>query len=408
MRILIKNADIYTPVGTSYVRGTQMKNIKTIKNSDIFIEDGVIRKISRDINLPYDKLIDANHNAVIPGFVDSHTHLVYPTERIDEYEWKLQGISYTEIAKRGGGILNTARKTAQTTEEKLYQDAYNRAIELIKTGTTTIEIKSGYGLLPEQELKLLRVANKLKQTLPQKVVVTYLALHALPEEFKNKREEYIRIIVDEVLPLVAEKELADFVDAFCETGFFSVEESRKVLQKAKELNFKLKLHANELDYSGGVQLGVELSATSVDHLECVGEAELNALKNGSTIATLLPATSFFLNLNPAPARKIIDNDIPVAIASDFNPGTSPTGNMQLVMAIACSQLRMLPAEALTSATLNSASALNLSSSVGSIQEGKLAHILILKTPDYRFIPYYFGKNWIQKVILGENIIEVNC
>ncbi len=407
--ILTNIAELKTPLGKKLLRGEEMKKLLNLKNAYIKISGNTIEEtgeMSRLTEIPDSyKILDCTGKAVIPGFVDSHTHLVFPAPRVEEFKWKLQGMSYQEIAEKGGGILNTAKKTARVSEEELYEKAYDFAMKMLRLGTTVLEIKSGYGLYPEQELKLLRVAKKLKENLPQKVFTTCLALHALPEEFKTNRQKYIDLINRELLPRVAEEKLADFVDVFCETGFFSVEESRSVLRTALNLGMQIKIHANELDYSGGVQLGAELGAVSVDHLECVGNEEIKALKNSRVVPTLLPATSFFLHIPHAPARKMIREGLGIALASDFNPGTSPTGNMQIVSAIAGTQLRLLPEEVLTATTLNAAAALADAENTGSLEAGKEARLLVLSTDNPDFITYHFGFDWVEKVIIGTKIYE---
>lgn len=343
--------------------------------------------------------MDCTGRCVFPGFVDSHTHLVFARTRESEFVDKIKGLSYEEIAARGGGILNSARALREMDEEELLQRSLVRAYEILGMGTTTVEIKSGYGLTTEAEMKMLRVARKIGEITPLRVKTSFLGAHAYPMEYRENKPGYIRLIIEEMLPRVVSEGLADYVDAFCEKGFFSVEDTRLILEAAGQLGLKAKIHANQLSHSGGVELGVEMGAVSVDHLECVGEAEILALQKGKTIPTVLPSAAFFLRAPYPPARAMMEAGLPVCIASDYNPGSTPCGNMSFEMALACVQMRMLPEEALVASTLNGAAALELGHVCGSIEVGKAADIVITEPMDsIALIPYFFGRLQIGKVI----------
>ena len=351
-----------------------------------------------------DKVIDATGKMVFPCFCDSHTHIIYKGSREIEYIDKIRGLSYEEIAKRGGGILNTALRMHEATEEELYRDAWNRLEEMKAHGTGAVEIKSGYGLSTEDELKMLRVIKQLKANSPLTIKANFLGAHAVPANYKGRQREYVDLIINEMLPKVAEEGLADFVDVFCDRGFFTVEDTDRILAAGTRWGLIPKIHANELDYSGGIQVGVKHHALSVDHLECTGDAEIEALLHSRTMPTLLPGAAFFINMPYAPARKMINAGLPVAMASDFNPGTCPSGNMQLVLSMGCIKFRMLPEEAITATTLNTAYAMNVSNSLGSIAKGKTANVFITKPiPTYEYMPYSFGDNKVETVILNGQI-----
>jgi imidazolonepropionase len=318
---------------------------------------------------------------------------------------KIKGLSYEQIAKRGGGILNSAKAIKNISEEALYEAALKRADEIITTGTGAVEIKSGYGLETEQELKMLRVIKRLKETTPLTIKSNFLGAHAIPEDFKGNQEKYVDLVVNEMLPRVAEENLADYIDVFCDRGFFTVESTDRILEAGAKYGLQPKIHANELDYSGGIQAGVRHNALSVDHLEYTGEAEIEALLHSDTMPTILPGAAFFLNMPLAPARKMIDAGLPVAMASDFNPGSSPSGNMQLILSMASILYRLTPNEAINATTINTAYAMGVSDKLGTIAAGKKANVFITKEiPSVEFMPYYYGSNKVDKVILNGEIV----
>ncbi len=352
-------------------------------------------------------LVDATGKMVMPAFCDSHTHLVYPASREIEYIDKIRGLSYEEIAKRGGGILNSAKRLHDATEAELVEGAMERLREIMYLGTGAVEIKSGYGLNTEDELKMLRVIRTLRERSPLKIMATFLGAHAVPMEYRGRQNEYVDLIINEMIPVVAAEELADYIDVFCDRGFFTVEETDRILNAGIKYGLKPKIHANELDYSGGIQVGTRYDALSVDHLEYTGDDEIRALLASETMPTLLPGASLFLGLVYAPARKMIDAGLPVAMASDFNPGSSPSGNMQLVLSLGCIAYRMLPEEAINAVTLNSAYAMGLEHEYGSIGRGKKANLIITREiPSYEFLPYAYGSDKVEKVILnGEMVVD---
>ncbi len=346
-------------------------------------------------------LVDAGGGMVLPSWCDSHTHIVYAGPRETEFVDRIKGLSYEEIARRGGGILNSAKKLADTPEEKLLEDATMRLHEMIRFGTGAVEIKSGYGLSLEAELKMLRVIKQLKATAPIPIKATFLGAHAVPENFKSNRGGYMKLITDEMIPAIAAEGLADYCDVFCDRGFFTTDETNVILEAGWKHNLRPKIHANELDYSGGIQMGVKHNALSVDHLEFTGDDEIAILKNSATMPTLLPSTAFFLRLHYAPARKMIDAGLPIALATDFNPGSSPSGNMPFVLSLACIHMNMLPEEAINAATINSAYAMGLDSKMGSITPGKSASFFITKkAASLAIIPYSFGSNLVEQVFVA--------
>jgi len=393
--------------------GAEMSDLKIIENAYLYVQQGKIagfgpmKEIPVDLkNIDEKQRIDASGKMVFPSFVDSHTHLVYPASREVEYIDKIKGLSYEEIARRGGGILNSAKKMAALSEEELLKDALPRLDEIIHYGTGAVEIKSGYGLTPESELKMLRVIKKLKELSPLTIKATFLGAHAVPMAYRGKQEKYVDRVVNEMLPQVAEEGLADFIDVFCDTGFFTVEDTERILEAGLKYGLRGKIHANELDYSGGIQAGVKHKALSVDHLEFTGEEEINALLGSETMPTILPGAAFFLGMRYAPVRKMIDAGLPVAMASDFNPGSSPSGNMQLILSMACILYKMLPEEAINATTLNTAYAMGLSNELGTITVGKKANLFITKEiPTVAYMPYSYGANKIETVILNGEIIR---
>jgi len=352
------------------------------------------------------KIIDAQDGMLLPTWTDSHTHLIYAGTREDEFAMRLKGATYEEIAARGGGIINSALKLRDTGEEELYEAAAARLDELIRLGTGAIEIKSGYGLSTESEIKMLRVARRLGENFPIPVKTTFLGAHAVPPEFKGDRQRYLHLILDEMLPEIQKQGLADYVDMFCEEGYFSTKDLQALLKKAKELNIKSKLHLNQFNILNSIIIAASHDALSVDHLELLSDVDLVALQESDTIATLLPGCSLFLDIPFAPARRLIDGGATVAIATDYNPGSAPSGNMNLMVSLACIRMRMTPEEAITAATLNGAAALELSNSLGSIEKGKRANLIITKPlSSPSFLPYNFGHNHIAHVLINGEIYE---
>jgi imidazolonepropionase len=396
-----------------------MMNLRTLKDAWLLIEDGLIKDFGNEATRQQGTdeqrpegmkepvtVIDASERMVFPSFCDSHTHLVYAGSRETEYVDKIRGLSYEEIARRGGGILNSAKRLHETSEEELLVQATERLQEIITYGTGAVEIKSGYGLNIEDELKMLRVIRKLKESSPVTIVSTFLGAHSVPLDYRGRQEEYVDLVITEMIPRVASEDLADFIDVFCDRGFFTAEDTDRILNTGMKYGLRPKIHANELDHSGGVQVGVKYNALSVDHLEFTGDEEIAALQNSETMPVILPGAAFFLNMVHAPARRMIDAGLPVAFASDFNPGSSPSGNMQLVLSMACITYRLLPEEAIHATTINGAYAMGLSEDLGSICRGKKANLFITKPlPTYAFMPYAYGSNKVEKVVLnGEMVI----
>jgi imidazolonepropionase len=416
MKILIINIKELIGVDESnrpFVSGTEMGRLQTIKNAFLFIEKGLILEFGsmEHLFIPEDwarkgiKLIDATGKLVFPSFCDSHTHLVYSGSREKEYVDKIKGLSYEEIAKRGGGILNSAKRLHDASETELIGEALERLEEMTWLGTGAVEIKSGYGLNTEDELKMLRVIRDLKSLSPLTIKATFLGAHAIPLEYRGKQHEYVDVVINEMIPQVAAEELADYIDVFCDKGFFTVEDTDRILMAGMKYGLKPKIHANELDYSGGIQVGVKYGALSVDHLEFTGDAEIEALKNSETMPTILPGAAFFLNMIHAPARKMIDAGLPVALASDCNPGSSPSGNMQLILSMGCIMYGLTPEEAINATTINTAYAMGVSDELGSISIGKKANVFITKPiPGIEFMPYSYGSNKVDTVILNGKVL----
>lgn len=390
-------------------RGATMQQLPCIENAYLLIENGKISSYGTMPTMPVGSragatVIDASNRFVLPAFVDSHTHIVFAGSRESEFVDKIKGLTYEQIAEKGGGILNSAKKLQEATEGELFEAAYERLLSVIGTGTGAIEIKSGYGLTTADEIKMLRVIQKLKKYSPITIRATFLGAHAIPKEIE--REKYISLIINEMLPQVAAEKLADYCDVFCDKGFFTVEETDKILTAASNLGLVAKIHANELAVSGGVQIGVKHGALSVDHLERIGEEEIRVLQQSNTLPVVLPGTVFFLGLPHPPVRQMLDANLPLVIASDYNPGSCPSGNMPLTVALACIQLKMTPQEALNAATINAAYALGLENSHGHIRKGIEANVLITKEmPNYEFMPYSFGTNPIETVIVGGRVFE---
>ncbi len=395
----------------SYVSGSDMARLEMLEHAFVLVEDGLISDYGPMASLPegsVDETIDASGSLVMPAFCDPHTHLVFPETREIEYIDKIKGLSYEEIARRGGGILNSAGKIMEKSEDELFQSAMDRLSEITAYGTGAVEIKSGYGLTTEGELKMLRVIKRLKEASPLTIKATFLGAHAVPPQYKEDQTAYVDLIINQMLPQVAEEGLADYIDVFCDRGFFTVEETRRILEAGARFGLPPKIHANELDYSGGIQVGVENNALSVDHLEYTGDQEIEALKKSATMPTLLPGASFFLNLIYAPARKMIDAGLPVAMASDFNPGSSPSGNMQFILSQGSINYRMLPEEAIHAVTLNAAYAMGVEKELGTIARGKKANLIITREmANYEFLPYYYGANKVKHTMINGKIEATN-
>ena len=385
------------------VSGKDMSILPTIKNAFMMIENEIIINfgpMEKLGNTKADSIIDVTGRLILPTWCDSHTHLVFADTREEEFVDRINGLSYEQIAQRGGGILNSATKLQNKPEEELYNDAAKRLEELIKSGTGSIEIKSGYGLTLESELKMLRVIKKLKENFPLPIKATFLGAHAIPNLFKEKREAYIKLIIDEMLPVIAAEKLADYIDVFCEKGYYTPEETNQILKAGLQYGLIPKIHVNQFNSIGGIKVGVENNALSLDHLEVLTTKDLAHLKNSQTIPVSLPSCSFFLGIPYTDARKIMEANVPLALASDYNPGSTPSGNMNFVVSLACIKMKMTPEEAINAATINGAYASNLSDKVGSISRGKLANFMITKPINsYSYLPYSFASNCIDEVYL---------
>lgn len=410
--MLIKNIkqllQVRLDIIESPLKGDDLKNLSIIENAWLRIKDDRIESFgSMDQCNPIqnEETIDANGKVVLPSFVDSHTHLVFAGSREEEFVMRLHGKSYEEIAEAGGGILNSAKKLQEKTEDELFEAAKQRLHEVISMGTGAIEIKSGYGLTVEAELKMLRVIKRLKEYSPIPIKASFLGAHFYPAEFKQNHEAYLKMIIDEMLPIIEKEGLADYIDAFCEKVAFSAEETDRIIKAGLKHGLKPKIHTNQFNCMGGIEVSVANNAISVDHLEVINEAEIEVLKNSNTIATLLPSAPFFLNDPYQPARQIIDAGIPVALASDYNPGSTPSGRMSFVISLACIKLKMTPEEAFNAATINGAFALELQENYGSISVGKKANLIITKEIEsFGFIPYSFGYDQIDSIILNGKTI----
>ncbi|MDD2791870.1 MAG: imidazolonepropionase [Sediminibacterium sp.] len=390
---------------TKLLRGKELAELPLIRNAWLTSEDGIITGYGgMEDSFPEGAdwtTVDAGGATVLPAWCDSHTHLVFAASREDEFVDKINGLSYAEIAAKGGGILQSARRLAAMSEDDLYNAAWQRLQSLMRLGTGAIEIKSGYGLDTENELKMLRVIRRLKATAPIPVKASFLGAHTYPAAYKEDHEGYIRLIIQEMLPVIAREGLADYIDVFCEEGFFGVEETERICRAGMQLGLKPKIHANQLHASGGVELGVKLGAVSVDHLESMTATAIQALSGSDTIGTLLPTAAFFLRMPFQPARELIQANAAIALASDFNPGSSPSGNMNFVVSLSCIQMKMQPAEAINAATLNGAYAMELGEQLGSITVGKRANLIFTQPiPSVNYLPYAFGTNLIHRVMIN--------
>lgn len=391
-----------------FVCGADMQKIPSIENAYLLIENDKIKAFGPMAESPAeaDEVIDVDGRMVLPAFCDGHTHVVYAGSREIEYIDKIKGLSYEEIAKRGGGILNSAKLLHNTSEDSLFEQSLTRVREMMEKGTGAADVKSGYGLSVEDELKMLRVIKRLKAEVPMTIRANFLGAHAVPAEFKGRQGEYVDLICREMIPAVAAEGLAESIDVFCDKGFFTVEETERMLEEGKKYGLIGKIHANELDVSGGVQVGVKMGALSVDHLERTTQTEIECLRGTSTIPTMLPGTSFFLGLPYGNARGMIDAGLPLALASDYNPGSTPSGDMKFVVSLACINMKLIPEEALNCVTINGAAALGLTKTHGSIAVGKRANIIVTtKIPSIEFIPYAYTTNVIEAVMLGGEWIQ---
>lgn len=396
--------------GSRVLRGGELADLPCIDDAYLIVEDDVISDFGSMSSLKkkssaFGNHIDAQDQYVLPAWCDSHTHLVFAGSRESEFVDKLKGLTYAEIAARGGGILNSARKLNETSEDELFNQAWKRLEEVSRLGTGAIEIKSGYGLSVEGELKMLRVIKKLKERSALQIRATFLGAHTYPQAYKENHQDYIKLIVNDMLPVIAKEKLADYIDVFCENGFFSTEETETICREGMKHGLKPKIHANQLSLSGGTQMGVKLGAVSVDHLETMDDDAIKTLAESSTIGTLLPTAAFFLRMPFQPARKLIDANCAIALASDYNPGSSPSGNMNLVVSMACVGMKMLPEEAINAATINGAHAMEAGNEVGSMSAGKKANLILTRQiPSLAYLPYSFGLNHIDKVIINGEMI----
>ena len=389
------------------VSGAEMAILPTIKNAFLVIEDNLIADFGAMENLPpihADKTIDATGKMVLPSWCDSHTHIVYAGNREQEFVDRINGMTYEEIANRGGGILNSAKKLNETTEAEIYDQSKARLEEVMRLGTGAVEIKSGYGLTVNGELKMLRVIQRLAQNYPITIKATFLGAHAFPLEYKENHQGYIDLIINEILPEIAKNNLAEFIDVFCETGYFTVEETQQIMEAGIEFGLKPKIHVNQFNSIGGIQAGTKYNALSVDHLEIMTTEDIEALKNTETMPVALPSCSYFLSIPYTPAREMIKAGLPLALATDYNPGSTPSGNMNFVVATACIKMKMTPEEAINAATINGAYAMGISETHGSITIGKKANLILTKPiPSYYQLPYAFGSNLIDTVLIEGEI-----
>ncbi|MDN3586566.1 imidazolonepropionase [Pedobacter aquatilis] len=396
------------PKNTLLLRGSKMNNLPILENAWLLIEDDLIKDFGKMSQMPSSisnlPSTSVSGKYVFPSWCDSHTHIVFAASREEEFAMKIQGKTYEEIAAAGGGILNSANKLQKATEDELFESASIRLKQMILQGTGAVEIKSGYGLTVESEITMLRVINRLKKAFPIPIKATFLAAHAFPAEYKNNQQAYIDLIINEMLPKIAAEKLADYIDVFCEKGFFSVEQTDEILKAGAKYGLKPKIHANQLSISGAVEIGIKNNAISVDHLEETNHETVSALKNSSTIATLLPSCSFYLGIPFADAKSLIAENVAVALATDYNPGSTPSGNMNFVVSLGCIKLKMQPEKAINASTLNGAAAMEISDDYGSIAIGKKANLFITKPmPSIAYLPYSFGETQIETIILNGEI-----
>ncbi|HHY78575.1 MAG TPA: imidazolonepropionase [Clostridiales bacterium] len=410
-KLMIKNAaELVTCSGFKAKHGKEMSELHIIEDGAVVVEDGIIKAVGKteDILKKYDEkdfqAIDASNKAVLPGFVDSHTHFVFGGYRAEEFSWRLRGDSYMDIMQRGGGIVNTVKATREASFEELMETGLKRLDSMLSFGVTTVEGKSGYGLDLETEIKQLKVMDELNKIHPLDIVKTFMGAHATPVEYKGRTDDYVEFMIEKVMPEIAKQNLAEFSDVFCEKNVFSIEQTRRIQEKAKELGFKIKLHADEIVQFGGAELAAELGAVSADHLLQVSDKGIEDMAKSGVVATLLPCTAFSLRESFAPGRKMIDNGCAVALASDFNPGSCFTENISLVIALATLQMNIRIEEAITAITINAAAALDRADEIGSLDPGKKGDILILEFPSYKFIPYHIGVSTVEKVIKNGKIV----
>jgi len=411
MSILITNIKSLLQVREncpSFIAGKDMKTLPTIENAYLLIEDDTIISygpMEDAASIEAETTIDATGKFVLPTWCDSHTHIVYAGNRELEFVDRINGLTYEEIANRGGGILNSAKTLQNTSEEELYNQSIARVKTVMKLGTGALEIKSGYGLTPEAELKMLRVIKRIKKEFPVKVRATFLGAHALPQHYKNNKQGYLDEIINVMLPLIEKEQLADYIDIFCEKGYFDLDDTKQIIEAGKKHHMASKIHVNQFNAFGGVALAVENNALSVDHLEEMNDDDIEVLKGSNTMPVALPSCSYFLSIPYTPARKMIDAGLPLALATDYNPGSTPSGNMNFVVSTACIKMKMTPEEAINAATINGAYAMGIEKQYGSITRGKKANVIITKQiPSYYYLPYSFGENNIETVIINGQII----
>ncbi len=403
--MLIRNIKLLggvRPTEVKLVSGAEMKTLPAIENAFLLIENGLIKSFGKNEDAPEraDEVIDATGKLMLPCWCDSHTHVVYAGSRENEFADRINGLTYEEIAAKGGGILNSASRLNETSEEELFECAWQRLEEMRLLGTGAVEIKSGYGLSYEGELKMLRVIRKLKEKSPLTIKATFLGAHAFPSLYKQNHEGYIKLLTEDLLPVVAKEQLADFIDVFCEVGYFSVDETQKILEAGIKHGLRAKVHVNQFSVLGAVKMCVAQNALSVDHLEVVSDADIEALKNSNTISVALPGCSLFLKIPYTPARKIIEAGLPLALATDYNPGSAPSGNMNMVNSLACINMNMTPEEVVNASTLNGAYAMDVEGMLGSVTVGKKANLIITKpVSSLAMLPYSFGSNLVEKVLV---------
>ena len=406
MRVLFKNIKQLLQVrdtDVEKVAGKDMGELPVLEHAFLITENDRIADFGPMDHIPdikADHEVDATGKMLLPTWCDSHTHLVYAGNREEEFVDRIRGLSYEEIAARGGGILNSARRLGLSSEDEIYEQSSKRLKEIMQLGTGAVEIKSGYGLTTESELKMLRVIKRLAEAYPIDIKATFLGAHAFPEPFRDSRDQYVDLICDEMIPKVAQADLAEFIDAFCEKGYFSVDQTQRILERGQEFGLVPKIHVNQFNSIGGIQAAIESKALTVDHLEVMTEQDFIDLERSEVMPVALPSCSYFLSIPYTPARQMIDRGMPLAIATDFNPGSTPSGNMNFVLSTACIKMRLTPEEAINAATINGAYAMNLSGSLGSITRGKLANLILTREiPSYGFLPYAFGSNHIEQVMI---------